>query len=106
MRSVSRLAVVVLLLTGISAGEVYGQGGATGAISGVVVDTSGASIADAEVQIVDSRTDALARKGNRQRQYGANLSPAPLSQGCRNGLRRIDDCDLNRRRRAARCGYA
>src|SRR6202011_2329063 len=62
MRSASRFAVVVFLLTGLAAGRVYGQGGATGAISGVVVDTSGASIADAEVQIMDSRTDTLARK--------------------------------------------
>jgi hypothetical protein len=40
----------------------YAQGGATGAISGVVEDTSGASIAGAEVQIFDSRTDAVVRK--------------------------------------------
>jgi len=43
-------------------GRLYGQGGATGAIIGVVVDTTGASVADAEVQITDSRTEALARK--------------------------------------------
>src|SRR6202030_4671968 len=57
MRSVFRLVVVVFLLTSIAAGHAYGQGGATWAISGVVVDTSGASIADAEVQIIDSRTE-------------------------------------------------
>src|ERR1700675_5220049 len=62
MRSVYKFVVVVFLLTGFLGGRVYGQGGATGAISGVVVDTSGASIADAEVQIMDSRTDTLARK--------------------------------------------
>ncbi len=61
MRSVYKF-VVVVLLTGFLSGQVYGQGGATGAISGEVVDSSGASIADAEVQIVDSRNDALARK--------------------------------------------
>ena len=64
MRGVYKFAVLVFLLAGFSADQVYGQGGATGAISGVVVDTSGASIADAEVQIMDSRTDALARKLN------------------------------------------
>ena len=62
MRGVYKFAVVVFLLAGFLGGRVYGQGGATGAISGVVVDTSGASIADAEVQIMDSRTDTLARK--------------------------------------------
>lgn len=40
----------------------YGQGGATGAISGVVVDSSGASISGAEVQIIDNRTQAAVRK--------------------------------------------
>src|SRR3981081_2002247 len=64
MRGVYKFAVLVSLLAGFSADQVYGQGGATGAISGVVVDSSGASIADAEVQIMDSRTDALARKIN------------------------------------------
>ena len=62
MRRVYKFAVVVFLLTGFSSGQVYGQGGATGAISGVVVDSSGASIADAEVQITDRRTETLARK--------------------------------------------
>ena len=42
----------------------YGQGGATGAISGVVVDTSGGSVAGAEVQIIDTRTETLARKAS------------------------------------------
>src|ERR1700693_1894276 len=59
---VHKFAVLVFLLTGFSAGQLYGQGGATGAISGVVVDTSGASIADADVKIMDGRTDTLARK--------------------------------------------
>src|SRR5450432_235363 len=61
MRSASRFALVVLLFSFFT-GRAFGQGGATGAISGVVVDSSGASIADAEVQIIDSRTDQLARK--------------------------------------------
>ena len=40
----------------------YGQGGATGAINGVVVDSSGGSIADASVQIFSTATDALIRR--------------------------------------------
>ena len=62
MRSIYKFALVVFLLSGLTAGRAFGQGGATGAISGEVVDSSGATIADAEVQITDSRTDALARK--------------------------------------------
>ena len=40
----------------------YGQGGATGAISGNVVDTSGGFVANAEVQIFNASTDTLVRK--------------------------------------------
>jgi hypothetical protein len=64
MRSVFKLFLVALAFAGISiifAPGAHAQGGATGAITGVVVDSSGASIADAEVQIIDSRTDAVAR---------------------------------------------
>jgi hypothetical protein len=53
----------VLLLLGVWGGEkTYGQGGATGAISGVVVDTSGGSIGAADVQIIDARTESVVRK--------------------------------------------
>jgi Carboxypeptidase regulatory-like domain len=53
----------VLLFAGmLTAANAYGQGGATGAISGVVVDSSGGTIAGAEVQIIDSRTESMARK--------------------------------------------
>src|SRR6201987_1102092 len=40
----------------------HAQGGATGAISGIVVDSSGSSVADAEIQIIDSATETLVRK--------------------------------------------
>ena len=40
----------------------HAQGGATGAISGEVVDSSGSSVADAEVQIINIATEALVRK--------------------------------------------
>src|SRR6266478_2925059 len=55
--------LVVLLLSGVLGGtRAYGQGGATGAISGVVADTGGGSVAGADVQIIDTRTETLARK--------------------------------------------
>ena len=56
------LGVVFLLVLTISGGRAYGQGGATGAISGDVVDTSGGAVADAEVQIISAATDSLVRK--------------------------------------------
>src|SRR5712671_1180888 len=57
------LAVFLLTVFSLSSGRsLYGQGGATGAISGQVVDSSGSSIADAEVQIINSATEALVRK--------------------------------------------
>jgi len=63
MQSISRLFAGALALVFSLAGtSVYGQGGATGAISGVVVDTSGGSVAGAEVQIIDTRTEVTARK--------------------------------------------
>jgi hypothetical protein len=63
MWGISRLFAGVLLLAGMLGGvNAYGQGGATGAISGVVVDTSGGSIASADVQIIDARTESIVRK--------------------------------------------
>jgi hypothetical protein len=63
MRGIHKFLFVVLLLTGFLTGtRAYGQGGATGAISGAVADTSGGSVAGADVQIIDTRTEALARR--------------------------------------------
>jgi hypothetical protein len=63
-RSLKSLLVVFLwaLFLLSSSRALYAQGGATGAISGQVVDSSGSSIADAEVQIINSATEALVRK--------------------------------------------
>ena len=62
--NVSRVlyAVVLVVMALMGSSGVYGQGGATGAISGSVVDASGGSVAGAEVQIIDSRTEVLVRK--------------------------------------------
>ncbi|MGB4787081.1 MAG: hypothetical protein WAQ77_20355, partial [Candidatus Acidiferrum sp.] len=63
MRSAYKFIVSVLLLWGVlGATRAYGQGGATGAISGVVADTGGGSVAAADVRIMDTRTETLARK--------------------------------------------
>ena len=63
MRGIHRLLLAAVFLAGLLAGvRTYGQGGATGAISGVVIDTSGAAVDGAEVQIIDTRTEALARR--------------------------------------------
>jgi hypothetical protein len=63
MRGIDRLLGTVLALAGTLASTcAYGQGGATGAISGTVVDTSGGSVAEAEVQIIDTRMESVVRK--------------------------------------------
>jgi Carboxypeptidase regulatory-like domain len=63
MQKVHRILLVAVFLGGLLAGvRTYGQGGATGAISGLVLDTSGAAVEGAEVQIIDARTEGLTRK--------------------------------------------
>jgi hypothetical protein len=63
MQSTYRFFFATLLLFGLLAGSrAYGQGGATGAISGSVVDTSSGSVAGADVQIIDTRTEVVVRK--------------------------------------------
>ena len=63
MWRIYRLFLGVLLLAGMLAGaKAYGQGGATGAISGLAVDTSGGSIGGADVQIIEARTESIVRK--------------------------------------------
>ena len=41
---------------------VFGQGGATGAISGTIVDVNGGAVAGADVQIINTATDELVRR--------------------------------------------
>jgi hypothetical protein len=63
MRRIHRFMFAASLLIGsLTGARAYGQGGATGAISGMVVDTSGGYVASAEVQIIDTRMGVLVRK--------------------------------------------
>jgi hypothetical protein len=63
MREIRKLLLAaVFLVCALAGSPAYGQGGATGAINGLVVDTSGAAVDGAEVQVIDRRTEALARK--------------------------------------------
>jgi len=63
MRMVYRVLSTAVLVVGLLGSQcAYGQGGATGAISGSVVDTTGGSVAGADVQISNTRTEAVVRK--------------------------------------------
>jgi len=63
MRGVFKIFGAMLLLAAPLFGPpAYGQGGATGAIAGAVVDTTGASVSAAEVQIINASTESIVRK--------------------------------------------
>jgi carboxypeptidase family protein len=63
MRSVPKICMAIWLIVSLlGAARVYGQGGATGAISGTVLDTSGGGVSGADVQIIATRTELLARR--------------------------------------------
>jgi hypothetical protein len=63
MRRMHKSLGAMLLLVAILFGPpAYGQGGATGAIAGGVVDTTGASVSGAEVQIINASTESIVRK--------------------------------------------
>ena len=68
------LFAAVLLLLG---GRAYGQGGATGAIAGSVVDTTGSSISGADVQVISASTESVVRKlaTNADGEFVATLLP-------------------------------
>lgn len=72
----NQLAMLVLLVS--LAGMCLAQGGATGALTGVVQDPSGAVVANAQVQIVNQDTGAVARslKSDADGAFTANLLPA------------------------------
>jgi hypothetical protein len=52
----------LLLAASLFGARAYGQGGATGAIGGAVIDTTGASVSGAEVQIINASTESIVRK--------------------------------------------
>ena len=65
MNRSSQFALVVFLFSAfqlILTNSVRAQGGATGAISGQVVDSSGSSVADADVQIINTAIGTVVRK--------------------------------------------
>src|SRR5713226_3825844 len=63
MRGLRRVAMGMALLAALLSGaRAYAQGGATGAIGGAVVDTSGGAICGAEVQIINTSTESVVRK--------------------------------------------
>ncbi|MBV8475884.1 MAG: carboxypeptidase regulatory-like domain-containing protein, partial [Acidobacteria bacterium] len=56
-RFLMRMSILVLVV----AGYAFAQGGATGAITGTVVDATGAFVANADVRIVNQDTGILTR---------------------------------------------
>jgi hypothetical protein len=58
-----RVLILLPFILGLAAGKpAFGQGGATGAISGTVVDVNGGAVAGADVQIINTATDELVRR--------------------------------------------
>src|SRR6202166_4707662 len=63
MRRGHRVVVAIALLAALLSGaRTHAQGGATGAIGGTVVDTSGGAISGADVQIISRSTESVVRK--------------------------------------------
>jgi hypothetical protein len=63
MLKIIRVLILLPLVLGLVCGKpTFGQGGATGAISGTVVDVNGGAVAGADIQIINSATDSLVRR--------------------------------------------
>jgi hypothetical protein len=63
MLKIIRVLIFLPLILGLLGGKPsFGQGGATGAISGSVVDVNGGEVSGADVQIINSATDGLVRR--------------------------------------------
>ena len=72
--------LVVVALSVLMVGYGFAQGGATGAIAGVVQDSSGAIVPDATVRIMNQDTGELVRslKSDSTGAFTANLLPVGL----------------------------
>jgi hypothetical protein len=63
MRGLIRFSILFVLIAWmVGVPAVFAQGGATGAISGTVADSSGGSVAEADVQIISEATGTLIRR--------------------------------------------
>jgi len=63
MLKIIRVLILFSWILGLIAGTpAFGQGGATGAISGTIVDVNGGAVAGADVQIINAATDELVRR--------------------------------------------
>ena len=63
MRKSIQVLILLALAMALSwGGNAFGQGGATGAISGAVLDLNGGAVAGADVQIISTATEALLRR--------------------------------------------
>jgi hypothetical protein len=63
MLKIIRVLILLPLILGLVSGKpAFGQGGATGAISGTVLDVNGGAVAGADVQIINTATDELVRR--------------------------------------------
>src|SRR5438309_3143840 len=75
-RAVSKLFLIALAVLALF-GQMFAQGGATGAITGTVLDPSGAVVANADVRIVNQGTGFIARttKTDANGSFTATLLP-------------------------------
>jgi Carboxypeptidase regulatory-like domain len=63
MQKAVRVLTLLVFVLALGWGQrALGQGGATGAISGTVIDVNGGAVAGADIQIVNTATDAVVRR--------------------------------------------
>src|SRR5258708_10700936 len=60
-KSVLELLLAALAACGFTSGQAMAQGGATGALTGTVLDPTGGGIPDASIRIIDTATGQAAR---------------------------------------------
>jgi hypothetical protein len=97
MSSVTRLALVLILLSGLGSAQwVFAQGTDLGTIQGTVKDASGAVIANAKVTVIDVDT-------NTPRETKANGAGDFEVFGLRSGRYKVSVTASGMRKRLARC---